>query len=519
MQRLELTRGQSFGEIVADQVEDLVGQESHDCLNPTQKNVVEAYLVYPLQEIYELTPKESIKALMTVLAPDVTDQQIEAFKQLGIWDTVKTLRDILNHKNPQNRNKGDCQALCELEKEARDLMVYFESDGNVVADLSRWTDEMRAGAVYKGRVYFYTHRAPTRQEMLDKKYTKPEIKIACSEEVGLLGLTVFGPATKEATVEYISQLIIKAINEQELLTATESEKGRRLIEIRIEKRKLEELCSEKVSLERPKLDQLKQEIRKLERQIFQKQQQQQAHEEQKLEACQVAQAGQPEGQMLARIRKEEQDLQVRIDELLRLEKEGQKKLNEEEQRLGELVQEEHRLKAQDLRGWLPYENRKISCDKWLLCVAKNTRTGEDVIFLNGVYGNLTVFMVRYEFKKSLLGLSWIAAKRISEQEFKAEEPYLDEHYFNNLTSFKGRALMHSIHNDVVIYMEKRTITASARSSVEFFSSPKTPSSTDWAAEKLQGIRVALSPETRSPKKVRPAPKANSEKGGIGCSIM
>jgi len=86
-------------------------------LNATQKNLLEAILRFPFDEIKEFTfedgtttfqngidNKRALKALQLILEDDITPSQQTKLKEWGVWeDGVEQFRRILNHPAPQNR--------------------------------------------------------------------------------------------------------------------------------------------------------------------------------------------------------------------------------------------------------------------------------------------------------------------------------------------------------------------------------------------------------------------------------
>lgn len=93
----------------------------------------------------------------------LNDQEIMHFKNLGLYGVIDFFRTLLNHKHPQNRARGDYNALIESDN--------LETDDGELPE----TAEIQQG-IYEGNVYFY-------------KIDAEGNKKPCCEPVGLLSLT------------------------------------------------------------------------------------------------------------------------------------------------------------------------------------------------------------------------------------------------------------------------------------------------------------------------------------------
>lgn len=174
-------------------------------LNVTQKQAIRSVFYFIFDAIRELEPEDAIQALIASTAPTVSQSQMVFFTEKGIWSDIRSIRDIFSHKCPQNRAIGSYEALAMAEPKISAL-----SPNEISGDI--------AEGIYNGLVYFLVIK-----KQFDKKEKRArEVKTPDSETQGILSLTRFnddtaGPITKEATINYIQDMINQVIMEQEEL--------------------------------------------------------------------------------------------------------------------------------------------------------------------------------------------------------------------------------------------------------------------------------------------------------------
>jgi ankyrin repeat protein len=73
-------------------------------LNKTQQNILDGTLKFLFEAIREVQPALAIKAFELILSLKVSSKEGNFFVQLDIFDSIKQLREILEHPYPQNRS-------------------------------------------------------------------------------------------------------------------------------------------------------------------------------------------------------------------------------------------------------------------------------------------------------------------------------------------------------------------------------------------------------------------------------
>jgi hypothetical protein len=189
-------------------------------LNVTQKNIIEATIKFPLDDIVDTLDQNNdltLKALNAVLAKKIAEGDIQIFnaKEINVWDSMKQIRDILFHPCPQNRNTS----YPYVAKETGFSM--FKMDRVNIQSVTH-----RGDIVLKnGRVIFNIH-------IIRNDLTRDDYIIA-KEENGLLGLTgrednQTPPVTKESVIAYIQQMVCQEIDKQQkILIHAKTESNRR----------------------------------------------------------------------------------------------------------------------------------------------------------------------------------------------------------------------------------------------------------------------------------------------------
>src|SRR5579862_2516768 len=164
-------------------------------LNALQKQDIDALICGEYGELKEITNLEPLKAIQALRAIIVnrplTPNEINQFIHQNVYSNIFTIRKILSHPCPQNRNRGDAGAADAL------------------------TGYPRENGIYNGKVYFWKPATIGLGEEARIEMTIPDC-----EDVGLLGLTARNdgstpPPIKEDVVQYIKELINNEILEQE----------------------------------------------------------------------------------------------------------------------------------------------------------------------------------------------------------------------------------------------------------------------------------------------------------------
>lgn len=73
-------------------------------INDTQKNIITGTLKLMLDPIEDLPFSKAIKALKAISQDMLSETDIEQFIEQDIWESIKQIRDILEHPCPQNRS-------------------------------------------------------------------------------------------------------------------------------------------------------------------------------------------------------------------------------------------------------------------------------------------------------------------------------------------------------------------------------------------------------------------------------
>jgi hypothetical protein len=211
-------------------LELLNGQSDH--LNAIQKQIIEDAIAYDIDAIEQLTlpnpknedevgggvfefyraenssPPDSLEALrqsyiidaLAAIQGYIHVGHVRSLERRGVWDSVKNLRNIINHPCPQNRYNGDGNAYWHGVLRGRTPITQAE------------IGSCRSG-VSNGIVYYY--KSGFGSQIL----TEPQ---------GFLALTSINdtssrPVTKEAVVDYVKKLVNEAIQKNRRILVEKKE--------------------------------------------------------------------------------------------------------------------------------------------------------------------------------------------------------------------------------------------------------------------------------------------------------
>lgn len=202
-----------------------------ESLTSTQKEAIEKTLRLYLNDIHEFARKfaflteEAITALEAILNnKELTEQEIEDFSDQMVLNSIRAVRNILNHPCPQNRadekfylKKENGFAIFQLNPDDCDNLLDKEA-----------TFKIRCKAALQERIsgihdiVFKNGRIIEAQNILRlEKYNVSaglKFDVVAKEPVGLLSLTPLEdattpPITKKAVVDYITVLVKQAITQ------------------------------------------------------------------------------------------------------------------------------------------------------------------------------------------------------------------------------------------------------------------------------------------------------------------
>lgn len=112
-------------------------------LNTFQKNIIDGYLGYLLDNLSGLPLNIQIDALLAMKSSQVSEKAIAVFREKEIWETIEDIRHILKHQHPQNRCNGDFNAFIAGHLKGRDPVTPEEI-------------EAAETGVYQGMVYYFS---------------------------------------------------------------------------------------------------------------------------------------------------------------------------------------------------------------------------------------------------------------------------------------------------------------------------------------------------------------------------
>ena len=168
-------------------------------LNSTQKNIIDGTIIFMLEPLIELNPDDAVKALKGIIAVSIEEEEIDLFEQQDVWDCIASMRRIMSHPCPENRNESYPYV------DQQEGFCMYKIDRSSIKNITEQ-------GIFLLNSRFIPKEYIIRNSLVDEYFI-------AKEPNGLLGLTSredneTGPVTKKDIVEYIKQQVMIHFSEQ-----------------------------------------------------------------------------------------------------------------------------------------------------------------------------------------------------------------------------------------------------------------------------------------------------------------